>query len=529
MLILHNAAYLHANKDLLFQDIDLAVNKGDKIALIGNNGTGKSTLLKILARILKPSHGYLKADSSPYYMPQLYGQYNNLTIAEALGVSSKLDALREILNGNVSEANLETLNDDWTLEERCYEALRQWDIQDIHLGQKMATLSGGQRAKVFLAGILIQKPQIVLMDEPSNHLDVSGRSILYEYVKTTKDTLIVVSHDRKLLNLLDIVYELSANRGIRVYGGNYDFYETQKKIQSNAIDEDIKSKEKELRKAKVIKRDAIEREQKLDARGKKKQEKAGTPTISMNTLKNNAEKSTAKIKDVHAGKVEDLAGELNELRKSLSEVDKMKIGFGGSKLHKGKILINAKDVNTGYGDSILWSTGLDLQVVSGDRWAIKGNNGSGKTTLVKMILGEHKPMTGSINVAESKIIYIDQDYSLLDSSLSVYQQIERFNTSAAHEHEMKIGLSRFLFTKDSWEKKCADLSGGEKMRLILCCLTMGAIAPDMIILDEPTNNLDMQNIEILTTAVNQYRGTLMVISHDEYFLEKIGISKVLQL
>ena len=423
---------------------------------------------------------------------------------------------------------MELLNDDWTIEERCKEAFAYWKLDEFDLNQKMSTLSGGQKTKVFLAGIIIHQPEIVLLDEPSNHLDSISRNILYDYIKSTTNTLVVVSHDRTLLNLLDTVYEIS-KRGITVYGGNYDFYAEQKKIEADALNQDVKSKEKALRKAKETERESIERQQKLDARGKKKQEKAGLPTISMNTLRNNAEKTNARLKGVHAEKVDGIFQELDQLRKELPDADKMKMDLDDSSLHKGKILITATDINFGYDDQLLWKQALNFQITSGERIAIKGSNGSGKTTLIKMILGELLPKSGTIERADTKAIYIDQDYSLIDNNLNVYEQAQKFNTGALQEHEIKIRLNRFLFTKSYWDKPCSALSGGEKMRLILCCLTISNKAPDIIILDEPTNNLDIQNVEILTAAVNEYRGTLVVVSHDEYFLRQINVEESLTL
>jgi ATPase subunit of ABC transporter with duplicated ATPase domains len=522
MLILQGVSYIHPDKDLLFSDLNLAINRQDKIALIGNNGAGKSTLLKILARNLSPSAGLIRTDSKPYYVPQHFGQFNDQSIAEALQVGDKIKALNEILAGSVTEANLALLDDDWTIEERCMEAFTFWKLDGLGLAQKVGTLSGGQKTRVFLAGIIVHRPEIVLLDEPSNHLDGFGRSLLYEYIKSTANTIVVVSHDRTLLNLIDTAFELGS-RGITVYGGNYDFYAAQKKIEADALDQDLKSKEKLLRKAKEIERESLQRQQKLDARGKKKQEKAGLPTISMNTLRNNAEKSTSRIKDVHAEKVENISGAVSKLRATLPDMDKMKMGFDNSALHKGKVLIRATDVNFGYDDHLLWEEGLSFQVRHGERIAVKGLNGSGKTTLIKMILGELQPRSGTIDSVAAKTIYIDQDYSLIDDQLTVVEQVERFNSGFLQEHEIKIRLNRFLFTKAWWDKPCKTLSGGEKMRLILCSLTISDQAPDIIVLDEPTNNLDIQNIEILTSAITDYAGTLLVISHDEYFLNQIKV------
>ncbi len=528
MLILQNITYIHQNKDLLFGNISLNLNKQNKIALIGNNGVGKSTLLKIIAGILQPSGGIVSTDTKPYYIPQLFGQFNEYTIAQALKIDAKLNAFKEILDGEVNDVNLALLDDDWTIEERYNEALTYWKLDGLNLTQKLGILSGGQKTKIFLAGIFIHQPEIILMDEPSNHLDTQGRRILYDFIQATPSTVVVVSHDRKLLNLLDSVYELS-KRGITVYGGNYDFYVQQKMIESNSLIQDISSKEKALRKAKEIERETMERQQKLDARGKKKQEKAGLSKISMKTFKNNAEKSTARTKDIHAEKAGNISRELSNLRKELTDMDKMKFGFDNSALHKGMVLIAAKNINFGYEHTLLWKQPLNLIITSGERMAIRGLNGSGKTTLIKIILGETEPLAGVIKRADTKSVYIDQDYSLVDNMLTVYEQAQLFNLTALQEHEVKIRLNRFLFTKEDWDKPCSALSGGEKMRLMLCCLTLINKAPDMIILDEPTNNLDIQNIEILTTAINDYQGTLIVISHDEYFLEQINVKQTINL
>ena len=528
MLFLQGVTYAHPNRDVLFSDINFTVNKQDKIALIGNNGAGKSTLLGILAGRFQPTSGTAGADSKPYVAPQLFGQYNALTVAEALGIHDKLLALKEILEGHLTDINLELLDDDWGIEERCQEAFEHWQLGGIALSQPMSELSGGQKTKVFLAGIMIHQPRIVLLDEPSNHLDASGRALLYDYIQSTDNTLVVVSHDRILLNLLNTVCELGRH-GITLYGGNYDFYAAQKAIENEALSLDVKAKEKALRKAKEVERESMERQQKLDARGKKKQEKAGLPTIVQNAFRNSAERSTARMKGIHAEKVGGIAQELSHLRSELPAFDKMKVDFDSSSLHKGKILVTAEHINFAYGDQSLWNANLDFQITSGERIAIKGPNGSGKTTLIRMILGELLPAKGIVERADFKSIYIDQDYSLIDNTLTVYEQAQKFNSGILQEHDIKIRLNRFLFTREYWDKPCADLSGGEKMRLMLCSLAVATQAPDMIILDEPTNNLDIQNIGILTSAINEYRGTLLVVSHDAHFLREIGIEREIML
>ncbi len=221
--------------------------------------------------------------------------------------------------------------------------------------------------------------------------------------------------------------------------------------------------------------------------------------------------------------------ELQALRSDLPDADKIKFGLDDSALHTGKILIKATNINFSYGREPIWNKGLDLQITSGERIALQGLNGSGKTTLIKIMLGNLAPGTGTIDRAPHRSIYIDQDYSLINNSLSVYEQAQKFNTSALQEHEVKIRLNRFLFSKESWDKPCSTLSGGERMRLTLCCLTINSHSPDLIILDEPTNNIDLQNINILIAAIKEYNGTLIIVSHDEGFLDAVTIQRTIQL
>lgn len=528
MVLLQQIAYQHPNKDRLFENLNLAVQTHHKTAIIGNNGSGKSTLLQLIAGKLQPASGQLSVESEPYYVPQQFGQYNDLTIAEALQIAEKLRALNQILQGNVSDENLEILNDDWAIEERCASALQQWQLHELDLDQKLESLSGGQKTKVFLSGISIHQPELILMDEPTNHLDQTSRNMLYDFIRNTPSTLLIVSHDRKLLQLLDTMYELSQS-GIRTYGGNYEFYSEQKIIEQQALQSELQHAEKSLKKAKEKERETLERQQKLDSRGKKKQDKAGVARIMMNTMRNNAENSTAKVKSMHSDKIEGLSGELQQVRSKLSGLDQMQIGFQESGLHKGKVLFKANDLNFRYGKTNLWEKPLSIQINSGERISIHGPNGSGKTSLLKIILGELQPENGNIQRTGSTIIYIDQDYSLIDPLKTVYEQALEFNTTSLLEHEVKIRLNRFLFGQETWDKSCSNLSGGERMRLLLCCLTISTIAPDMLILDEPTNNLDIQNSEILTNAINQYHGTILVVSHDEIFLEQIQIDQRINL
>ena len=528
MIFLQNISYRFPNRDLLFNHINLTIPSYSKSALVGSNGMGKSTLLKLIAKEIQPLKGNLNIQGDLYYIPQMFGNFNHLTVAECLKIDKKLNALEKITTGEVDEAYFEILNDDWDIEERCQNALQYWKLGDLDLNQKLDSLSGGQKTKVFLAGVQINQPDIILLDEPTNHLDLEGRNLLYDYINKVSSTLVIVSHDRALLNLVDTIYELS-NQGISTYGGNFDFYAEQKEIEEEALYNDIHAKERALKKAKEKERETLERKQKLDARGKKKQEKSGVARIMMNTLRNNAEKNTSRLKNIHVEKINDISDDLRGLRSFVKNAEQMKVNFDDSNLHSGKILISAENINFKYSEKLLWKENFDLEIRSGDRISFKGSNGSGKTTLIKLLLGDLEPTIGNVGRTDFNTIYIDQEYSLIDREVTIYEFAQKFNDNGLQESEVKTILSRFLFGKETWDKKGEALSGGERLRLLLCGLSIGNKAPDVIVLDEPTNNLDLQNVEILTRSIKDYQGTLLVISHDKIFLEEIEVEKEIVL
>jgi ATPase subunit of ABC transporter with duplicated ATPase domains len=527
-IVVNALAYQHPDREVLFQNLNLAVPTGAKAALVGPNGVGKSTLLQLIAGRISPAGGEVQLPEKPGYVPQHLGQYDACSVAEALGVAAQLRALQAILAGDAAAEHFTALNDDWEIEERVQAALDFWQLRHLDLAQPLHTLSGGEKTKAFLAAAQVHAPRVLLLDEPSNHLDATSRQLLYDFLSRSPATVLVVSHDRTLLNQMELTLELTS-AGISAYGGNYEFYQAQKQTQVAALQAQLDEKAKTLHQAQQKAREVAEHRHKLEARGKAHGQKKGLPRIVAGNLKRQAQQSSAQLRETHHDKISGLTGDLQQLRSQLQEQQGLKIDLSPSELHRGKVLVEARAVNFAYAGLPLWAAPLTFQLRSGDRLRVAGPNGAGKTTLLKLLMGQLRPTAGELFVADFEYFYIDQDYALIDDRRTVFGQVQYHNSRGLLEHELKAVLIYHQFGREVWDRPCAGLSGGEKMKLILCCLTVRNNAPDLLILDEPTNNLDLPSQQVLTTAVQGFGGSVLLVSHDQYFAEAIGADSSISL
>lgn len=522
--------YQIPNREPLFSNVNFTLQRGDKAAIAGNNGAGKTTLLKIIAGQEKASGGHLTVTGSLYYIPQHYGHFNHLSVAEALGVAPLIAALEAIEQGDLNQHYYDLLEHNWDIVARCSAAFAKWGLPGISLQQPLQALSGGMKTRLFLCGIDVFQPDVVLLDEPTNHLDAAARTQIYHWMENSSSTVLLISHDRQLLRLCDPIWELTAE-GIKAYGGNYDLYAEQKATATAAAEHRLTHHEKELKEAKQKQQQALERKQHTDAQARRNARHSSAPKGWLNERRKNAEYSTAKLKHVHGDKVNELRSSLQEAAAMVQMQRIMKGYFGIPELPVGKVLIQATALNYRYGNdsSPLWSAPLTFTIRSGQRLSIAGSNGSGKTTLLKLLRQELAAGEGSIQSARCTSLLLDQDYTLIDRSRSVLEQAMAFNETKLEPAAVHTMMANFLFGPDSWDKPCAVLSGGETLRLTLCCMVLQHKAPDIIYLDEPTNNLDLANIQMLGKIFAEYRGTLVVISHDTTFLEDAGVTDVLKL
>jgi len=522
-----NLSYSFPNGKKLFENLNFTISS-EKVGLTGDNGCGKTTLLKLIAGELKQASGSIKISGDITKFEQDQSNLSVLNVIEVLGVNNQLAALEKITAGLGSEEDFLLLNDNWDIEQKIDNVLRMFGLSHISRERKFSDLSGGEAERLMFASCLIKNPDSILFDEPTNHLDMQSRETLYQVIKNYKKGLLVVSHDKQLLRQMDKIIELSG-KGAKTYGGNFDFYCEQKQIEKDAIDQRINTAGIELRKQIKVSNTVISSKENKNNLGERRRENAGISKGALNKRRNNSEKTLAGLISVQKQKIEKLAENLSTLKNNSQQERLIKLDLDKTSKLKGKCLISAVELNYSFGKVNLWYPRLSFHVNSIDRVLLAGCNGSGKTTLVNLILQKIVPSAGSISVNCSRIGVIDQKYDLLLPDKTVLENIQAFAVPGMPEHELRIRLARFLFFNDDAGKTTRFFSGGEKCRLMMACLLAASNTPELLILDEPTNNLDLKSISQMERALNGYTGALIVISHDRDFVENIGITKTINL
>ena len=484
--------------------------------------------MRIIGKELTPGEGSILTNGNFSVLEQEQSGYSALTLTEVLGVDKKLAALQAITAGKGTESDFSLLGDDWDIEDRVLYIFRTAGLEIIPPERIFGQLSGGEATRLLLAKCILQNPDFIMLDEPTNHLDEINRRLFYDMVRNYKKGLLAVSHDRQLLRLMDTIIEITP-AAARMYGGNYDFYVQQKAAECSAVEQQILTAVLELKKEQHTAAATAASRKKMNVRAEKHSAKDGIPKIMLDKRRGKGERTLAHIATVHEKKLNRIRNRVAELKEKLLVQNKLKIDLSTEPEYKGKILIKAKGINFGYNGALLWQQGVDFTLHTQERISLTGNNGTGKTTLVNLLTGKIQPVCGIVICNNIRIGSIDQKYELIDPDLNVLENIRHYAPSDMQEHDLRIRLGRFLFYKEDVFKQARDLSGGEKCRLALACLLAVSNEPDLIILDEPTNNLDLAGIEQMQNALLQYSGALFVISHDQDFLESIGIDTVLNL
>lgn len=502
-----------AGHQILFIEASAALNKGEKIGLVGPNGAGKTTLFRMIAGEELPDEGQVSTDRGitiGYFSQDVGEMSGRSAVAEvmngagpvsevaaelreleaAMADPDKADAMDEIIAryGEVQH-RFEEL-DGYALDGRAREALSGLGFSQEMLDGDVGKLSGGWKMRVALARILLMRPDVMLLDEPSNHLDLESLIWLEKFLHDYEGTLLMTSHDREFINrVISKVIEIDSG-SLTTYAGDYEFYEQQR--AQNEKQQQAQFERQQAMLAKEIK--FIER---------------------------------FKARASHAAQVQSRVKKLDKIERVEPPRRRQSVAFDFPPAPRsGEDVVALKNVHKGYGNKRIYD-GLDFMIRRRERWCVMGVNGAGKSTLLKLVAGASEPDEGTVALGGSvKMGYFAQHaMDLLDGERTVFQSLEDAFPTAG-QGSLRALAGCFGFSGDDVEKRCRVLSGGEKARLVMAKMLFDP--PNFLVLDEPTNHLDLATKEMLITALSDFEGTMLFVSHDRHFLATLS-NRVLEL
>ena len=512
MIRLDNVSKQHGHQ-ILFIDASMGLQKGEKAGLVGPNGAGKSTLFRMIVGEEKPDDGQVAIDTGMtigYFnqdVGEMSGQSAVAAVMDGVGPVSALAAeMAQLEAGMVDPDRVDEMEalierygdvqarfqelDGYALEAKAREVLAGLSFSQERMDGDVGLLSGGWKMRVALARILLMRPDGMLLDEPSNHLDLESLIWLEAFLKNYDGALLMTSHDREFMNrIVGKIIEIDGGT-LTTYSGNYDFYDQQRALNEKQRQAQFERQQAML--AKEIK--FIER---------------------------------FKARASHAAQVQSRVKKLDKIERVEPPRRRQSVQFEfRSPPRSGEDVASFKAVHKGYGSQSIY-TGLDFQVRRLERWCVLGANGAGKSTLLKLVAGDAKPDQGSVSLGSSvKMGYFAQhSMDLLDGDDTIFETLDKAFPQAG-QGTLRTLAGCFGFSGDDIEKTCRVLSGGEKARLVMAMMLFDP--PNFLVLDEPTNHLDMATKEMLVTALSAFEVTMLFVSHDRHFLAALS-NRVLEL
>ncbi|MEU5619373.1 ATP-binding cassette domain-containing protein [Streptomyces sp. NPDC047802] len=505
----------------VFDGFQLTVG-GGRTGLIGLNGCGKSTLLRLIAGELDPTDGHIRTAGDIGHLPQDITLDTALRVDQVLGVATARAALLAIEAGDADEAHFAAVGDDWDVEERARAVLDQLGMSAVGLDRTVGELSGGECVLLRLAALLLARPSVLLLDEPTNNLDLYARRRLYDAVDAWAGVLVVVSHDRELLERVDRIADLR-DGSVTWYGGPLSAYEEALAVEQEAAERMVRVAEADVRRQR---RELADAQVKLSRRkryGQKMWDTKREPKAVMGRRKQTAQESAGKHRIMHTERLADAEGRLDEAVEAVRDDEAIRIELPHTRVHPGRGVLVLRDLELAHGARLRGA--WDLR--GPERIALIGRNGAGKTTLLRTIAGELEPASGDA-VAQVPTGFLPQRLDVLDDALSLVGNVARVAPGTT-DNGIRARLAHFLFKGGRADRPAGTLSGGERLRATLAALLLADPAPQLLMLDEPTNSLDLSGVHRLASALAAYEGALIVASHDLPFLESLGITRWLLL
>jgi ATPase subunit of ABC transporter with duplicated ATPase domains len=522
-ILCSNLSFAWPDDTPVFDDLSFTVGAG-RTGLVAPNGAGKSTLLKLIAGEYRPTGGTASVDGVLGYLPQSLPLAGDLTVAEVLEIAPVIQALNAVESGDASEEHFTTIGNDWDIEERTRAQLDRLGLGDVSLDRRLSTLSGGQVISLGLAAQLLKQPDVLLLDEPTNNLDLDARRKLYDVIEDWNGCLLLVSHDRELLDRMDRIAELDRGE-IRSYGGNFTEYEAAVRAARDVAEKNVRNAEQEVKREKREMQQARERAARRASNASRNLKSAGLPKIFAGTMKRGAQESAGKANETHAARVSDAKARLDEAGRAVRDEQKIALELPGTNVPAGRTVFLGERMQV---RGLFAGGGVDLTIRGPERIALTGSNGSGKSTLLRLVSGELESDGGVVKRADGRVAYLSQRLDLLDLDRTVAENLAAFAPAMPAAQRMNL-LARFLFRGPRRHLPAGVLSGGERLRATLACVLCAEPAPQLLLLDEPTNNLDLVSVGQLESALNAYEGAFVVVSHDERFLAEIKVDRWLQL
>jgi len=504
----------------VFDDLSFALPPGFS-GLVGRNGIGKSTLLRLAVDDLRPTLGRVERPADLAYVPQSVTLAVEGTVAEALGVSAKLAALRAIEGGSADPEHFDALGDDWLVEERSIEVLRSLGLESLGLDRTVGHVSGGEATLLAVSAALLAEPSVLLLDEPTNNLDVEARERLTAALLRRDGATLVVTHDRQLLGSVERIGELrerdDRTTELRWFGGAIDAFDEAIAAERDTAHQTLVTAKADLsRQAKDLTthRDSAGKKARAGEKARAQRRVVG---MDANTKRNQAERTDARVRKLHEARLAAASEALDAARAVIPRDRSIRIELPGTRVPSRRAVAELEDVVTRAG------TTFSAAILGPERILLGGRNGSGKTTLIETLLGEVAPASGRVSVSVP-VGYLPQRLTVLVDSLSVVDNL-RERAPGASAQEIRDQLGKFQFRGERADAFAGTLSGGERFRAALACVLLARPEPQLLILDEPTNNLDFESQAQLVQALEGYEGALIVVSHDDAFVERLGITR----
>ena len=513
LVSLQHLSFQFADGDTLLDDLNLCIDH-TPTGIVGRNGRGKSILARLIAGRLAPTSGSREGSASVVYVPQTLVIEPGDSIAHVTGIAQALAALERMAQGAARADDQELIDDRWDLAERLRTALDVAGLQALHAHTPAHHLSGGQLARVALIGALLACPQLLILDEPTNHLDSAGRDWLLQVLGDWRGGLVVVSHDRQLLNAMGRIIELSA-LGARAYGGNYETYRQQRDTQQHAAIaawEHARLERSRERRRLQKDHDSLQRSA---ARSRKHAETANVDRFTKARWKGAATQIVGTVRGAHREHNARLEAQVRQAYEGVADQTPTLLALPGSALPNGRQVLTLIDAELPW----LGAQTITLSLIGPVRVAVRGPNGCGKSTLLKLLAGQWPAVSGECSVHVPSA-YIDQHLALLDNQRSIVEQLNLLDTPLA-EAALRTRLALLQLGASRVTQAAGRLSGGERLKAAMAIALWRETPAQLLLLDEPTNHLDLESIVAFEQALKGFTGAMVVVSHDEGFVQAI--------